>query len=166
MEDFIALLDKDKSFNLLQAAGKANYEWMPREIAEKGVELEGNENIRLEEYIYDMASAMNGCDLVICRAGASTLAEVCACGKPSIIVPSPYVADNHQEKNARALERAGAASVALEKEVDGKGLFEMAKALVSDKAKLEEMGGNAEKLANFDALESIWQAVSETVNGR
>ncbi|MBQ5812681.1 MAG: undecaprenyldiphospho-muramoylpentapeptide beta-N-acetylglucosaminyltransferase [Clostridia bacterium] len=166
MEDFIALVNEDKSFNILQAAGKANFEWMPRELQEKGVELENNENIRLEEYIYDMASAMNGCDLVICRAGASTLAEVCACGKPSLIVPSPYVADNHQEKNARALERAGAAVVALEKEVDGKVLFEMAKSLIADSEKLEAMGTNARKLANFDALESIWQAVCDTVNGK
>ncbi|MBQ2651073.1 MAG: UDP-N-acetylglucosamine--N-acetylmuramyl-(pentapeptide) pyrophosphoryl-undecaprenol N-acetylglucosamine transferase, partial [Clostridia bacterium] len=107
--------------------------------------------------------AMNGADLVICRAGASTLAEVCACGKPSIIVPSPYVADNHQEKNARTLERAGAAIVALEQEDDGAALFARTKALLADPAKLAKMAGNAKKLANYDALDRICAAINETI---
>jgi len=163
MEDFIALLAQDGSFNLLQAAGKSNFQWMPGEIEAKGVDLENCENVRLVEYIYDMAGAMNGADLVICRAGASTLAEVCACGKPSIIVPSPYVADNHQEKNARALERAGAAMVALEPELDGAALFAQAKELLADRAKLDKMAVNARKLANYDALDRIYAAIVETV---
>ncbi len=163
MEDYIALLAKDGSFNLLQAAGKANFQWMPGEIEAKGVDLSATENVRLVEYIYDMAGAMNGADLVICRAGASTLAEVCACGKPSIIVPSPYVADNHQEKNARTLERAGAAIVALEQEDDGAALFARTKALLADPAKLAKMAENAKKLANYDALDRICAAINETI---
>lgn len=164
MEDFIALLAKDGSFNLLQAAGKSNFQWMPGEIEAKGVDLANTENVRLVEYIYDMAGAMNGADLVICRAGASTMAEVCACGKPAIIVPSPYVADNHQEKNARALERAGAAIVALEQEVDGAALFEQAKALLADRQKLDKMAQNARGLANYDALDRIYDAIVETIS--
>lgn len=163
MEDFIALLAKDGSFNLLQAAGKSNFQWMPGEIEAKGVDLKTCENVRLVEYIYDMAGAMNGADLVICRAGASTMAEVCACGKPALIVPSPYVADNHQEKNARALERAGAAVVALEKEVDGKALFEQVKAMLADCEGLAAMRDNARKMASLDALDRIYAAICETV---
>lgn len=163
MEEFISILSADGSFNLLQGAGKANFQWMPHEIEEKGVDLEHSGNIRLMEYIYDMGKVMNACDLIICRAGASTLAEVCACGKPSIIIPSPYVADNHQEKNARALERAGAAKVALENEVDGRSLFEMAKAMLADRAALETMGEKARLLAREDALENIYQAIMATI---
>ena len=163
MEDFIELLSKDGSFNLLQAAGKTNFQWMPGEIRDHGVDLEHSGNIRLTEYIYDMAHVMNACDLVICRAGASTLAEVCACGKPSLIIPSPYVADNHQEKNARALERAGAARVALEPEVDGRSLFEQTKALLHDRAALDDMGRKAAAMAREDALDRIEQAIRETV---
>lgn len=163
MEDFIALLAQDGSFNLMQAAGKSNFQWMPGEIKAKGVDLESCENVRLVEYIYDMAGAMNGCDLVICRAGASTMAEVCACGKPAIIVPSPYVADNHQEKNARTLERAGAALVELEPETDGKALFEQAKKLLADREMLDKMSQNARKLAIYDALDRIYAAIAETI---
>lgn len=163
MEEFISLLANDGSFNLLQAAGKANFQWMPDELKSMGVDLESVPNIRLTEYIYDMGNAMNGSDLVICRAGANTLAEVCACGKPSIIIPSPYVADNHQEKNARAMERAGASVVALEGEIDGKKLFEMTKQLLADKSKLWQMSGNAQSLAKFDALDVIYRAIEETI---
>lgn len=163
MEEFVSLLAEDGSFNLIQAAGRANYQWMPGEIRDRGVDLDHCGNIRLTEYIYDMADVMNASDLVICRAGASTLAEVCACGKPSLIVPSPYVADNHQEKNARALERAGAAVVALEQEVDGAGLFRQAKALLDDRAALAEMGRRARSLAKYDALDRIYAAIVDTV---
>ncbi len=163
MEEFIELLDLDGSFNLMQAAGKTNYAWMPDEIRAHGVDLDHSANVRLTEYIYDMGHVMNACDLVICRAGASTLAEVCACGKPSLIVPSPYVADNHQEKNARALERAGAARVALEKEVDGKALFELTKAMLADRVSLAVMGAKAASLARPDALERIHAAIRETL---
>lgn len=163
MEDFISLLAGDGGFNLIQAAGKANFQWMPAELKQKGVDLDMHPNIRLMEYIYDMGKVMNACDLVICRAGASTLAEVCACGKPSIIIPSPYVADNHQEKNARALERAGAAEVALEKDIDGQGLFQLAQRMLQDRKALGEMGQKAMSLAKEDALDKIYQAIMETI---
>ncbi|MEA4919497.1 MAG: undecaprenyldiphospho-muramoylpentapeptide beta-N-acetylglucosaminyltransferase [Clostridiaceae bacterium] len=163
MEGFIKLLALDGSFNLLQAAGKSSFQWMPSELKEMGVDIESVPNIRLTEYIYDMGNAMNGSDLVICRAGANTLAEVCACGKPSVIIPSPYVADNHQEKNARAMERAGASVVAIESEVDGKKLFAMTKELLADKSKLWQMSGNACALAKFDALDIIYKAIAETI---
>ena len=59
----------------------------------------------MTEYIYDMADRLAAADLVVCRAGAATLGELCLLGRPSLLVPSPFVAENHQEKNARALER-------------------------------------------------------------
>ena len=163
MERFIYRLAGEGGFNLIQGAGSANFKWMPGEIKDMGIELSNCSNIRLMEYIYDMGRVMNSCDLVICRAGASTLAEVCACGKPSIIIPSPYVTGNHQEKNARALERAGAALVALESEIDGDMLFEMTMELLHDRKKLSEMSKNALSLASTDALERIYRAIKETL---
>lgn len=74
------------------------------------MDLDKHPNIELREYIYDMADVMAAADLVICRAGAATLGELCVLGKPSIIVPSPYVAENHQEKNARAIGAEGCLS--------------------------------------------------------
>ena len=76
--------------------------------------------IDMREYIYDMPQVLAAADLIVCRAGAATIAEVCASGTPCIMVPSPNVTGNHQEKNARVLERSGAAAVVREADCDGK----------------------------------------------
>ena len=76
------------------------------------------------EYIFDMPRVMAAADLILCRAGASTLAELTYMGKPVLIVPSPNVTDNHQEKNARVLERSGGAKVFLEGEFDADSLLQ------------------------------------------
>ena len=87
------------------------------------------------------------------------MAEICAAGKPSIIVPSPYVADNHQEKNARVLEKRGAAVVLLEQETTGDKLYETACQLLSQPDKLAEMGRRAKEMAQTDAADRIYQQI-------
>ena len=121
MCDFIKLCSDEKLFNLIHVTGAAAAKWMPDMLSQKGVDIKKTKNVKLYEYIYDMGEKMAAADLVMCRAGASSLAEVCCQAKPSVIVPSPYVTDNHQEKNARVLEKNGAAKVILEKSTDGKG---------------------------------------------
>ncbi len=161
MSECIKLCAQEKPFCLVHAAGASNYKWMPEYIAKMGVDLETARNIDLREYIFDMDKVLCEADLVICRAGASTLAEVCAAGKPSIIVPSPYVADNHQEKNARVLERYGAAVVITEAEATGKKIYDTACQLLQDPAKLQEMGAKARSLAKTDAVEQIYQGICQ-----
>ena len=104
------------------------------------MDLDKHPNIELREYIYDMADVMAAADLVICRAGAATLGELCVLGKPSIIVPSPYVAENHQEKNARALEQKGACQVITEPECTPEKLYHAVTDLLADDEKLAEDG--------------------------
>ena len=82
-----------------------------------------------------MAPVMRAADLVICRAGASTVSELTALGVPAIMVPSPYVTNNHQEKNARALEEHGGAEVLLEKDSSGQALFQAAAGILHDDAR-------------------------------
>ena len=88
--------------------------------------------VTVQPYIYDMAEAYRWADVVICRAGASTLAELASCGLPSILVPFPYAADNHQYKNAKALEREGAAQVIEQSHLDPSSLGEALSALMSE----------------------------------
>ena len=95
-------------------------------LREKGVDLADHPALQVREYIYDMAAVMRAADLVLCRAGASTISELTALGVPALIVPSPYVTNNHQEKNARVLENAGGAAVLLEKDCSGQALFQAA----------------------------------------
>lgn len=159
MVDFIARAAQEGEFNVLHAAGVSNYKWMPDEIRQRGCDLDNASNIDLREYIFEMDKAMAQADLVICRAGASTLAEICCAGLPSIIVPSPYVTGNHQEKNARLLERAGAAVVITEPECTGDKLYETAQSLLRDPERLRKMSECAHKRARPDALRRIYDAV-------
>ena len=102
-----------------------------------------------------MPRVMAAADLIMCRAGASTLAELTYMGKPVIIVPSPNVTNNHQEKNARVLERAGGAKVLLEGEFDADSLLDELKALLADEEKLSGMSTAMRSLAVPDATEKI-----------
>lgn len=149
---------KGTRFRHVHATGSAAVRWLPKMAREQGAVLEGGQ-IELTEYIYDMASYMAAADLVICRAGAATIGELCALGRASIMVPSPYVAENHQEKNARALEHAGACEVLLEHDASPEKLLQMTERLLADHTKREAMGRSAAKLAQLDAGEKIYQEI-------
>lgn len=151
------------SFHHIHATGSAASKWLPKMIRDKGLNPDENPNITITEYIYDMADKLAAADLVLCRAGAATIGELCALGRASIIVPSPYVAENHQEKNARAIENAGACQVLLENEASGEKMFEMTKALLNDDEKRKNMARNASKLASLDAGEKIYQHILQVI---
>ena len=148
-------------FRHIHAAGSFGYKWMPEYVKEQGADLEKNPEIEMREYIYDMPTVMAAADLVICRAGAATISEVSAAGKPAIFVPSPNVTDNHQEKNARILENKGGAVVIRESECDGQRLYDEIMTLLSDGKRLEEMGKAVEKLAVPDSAQRIYQLIRE-----
>ena len=102
---------------------------------------------------------MAAADLVICRAGAITLSELQACGKPAILIPSPYVAENHQYHNAMTLKRAGSAEVIEEKELTAQSLIETVSHLIENPTKLAKMSAAAKSHAINDANERIYQVL-------
>lgn len=164
MAGMFALEAKDNvPYRHVHATGTAAFKWMPDLAAQQGADLAAHPNLQLTEYIYNMAELMAAADLVICRAGAATIGELCALGRPSIMVPSPYVAENHQEKNARALEKAGACRVITEPECTPEKLYRMARELLADDAGRVEMGRCAAKLAALDASEEIYRHILEAV---
>ena len=130
-------------------------------LQEKGVDPEKHSALQLREYIYDMPRVCRAADLVICRAGASTMSELTALGVPALIVPSPYVTNNHQEKNARVLEEAGGAVVLTEKESSGQELFRIACTILRDEARRTEMEANMARLGMRDATERIYETILE-----
>ena len=144
-------------FHHIHATGSFGWRWMPEYVKEQGVDLAAHPQIEMCEYIYDMPQVLAAADLIICRAGAATIAEICASGTPCIMVPSPNVTDNHQEKNARVLERAGAAEVIREADCDGESLYQAAKAILHDPARMRDMRAAARKMAVVDAAERIYQ---------
>jgi UDP-N-acetylglucosamine--N-acetylmuramyl-(pentapeptide) pyrophosphoryl-undecaprenol N-acetylglucosamine transferase len=107
----------------------------------------------LREYEDRMGLAYGAADLVVCRAGSSTLAELAAVGKASLLIPSPNVTENHQEENARGLESAGAAEVLVEQGWDLGNAVGRVHALMADRQRLEAMGRAAKGLARLDAAE-------------
>ena len=151
----------NQPFQHIHSTGSYGWKWMPDYVKEQGVDLESPPAIDMREFIYDMPTVMAAADLVICRAGAATIAEVAAAGKPAIFVPSPNVTDNHQEKNARIIEHGGGAVVLRESECSGDILYDTAKGLLDDPQKLEGMGRAAEALAVPDSAERILNSMME-----
>ena len=150
----------------VHASGAAARDWMPRLVEEQGAALREHPNIELTEYIYDMADRMAAADLIVCRAGAATMGELCMLGRPALLVPSPFVAENHQEKNARALEQAGGCRVLLEKDVSPQRLYDEIGELLSDRERLRQMGRDATRLAAHDASEKIYREIMQAVRER
>jgi UDP-N-acetylglucosamine--N-acetylmuramyl-(pentapeptide) pyrophosphoryl-undecaprenol N-acetylglucosamine transferase len=107
------------------------------------------------KFIDDMPAAFARADLVVCRSGASTVAEITAAGKPAIFVPFPRAADDHQRVNAEALARGGAAVVVEEMKLEGVWLAETIAALLGDAARLAQMSEAARRLAHPNAARDI-----------
>jgi UDP-N-acetylglucosamine--N-acetylmuramyl-(pentapeptide) pyrophosphoryl-undecaprenol N-acetylglucosamine transferase len=110
---------------------------------------------RVEPFLFEMDREMNDADLVICRAGATTLAEVTAAGRPAILIPLPTATDDHQRKNAEVLARAGAAEVIDQRDLSGNRLAVRVAALLADPAGRAAMGNAARALARPDAARDI-----------
>lgn len=161
MVDFLALEAAKEPFHHIHGAGRSGYAEMQALLEEKNVVLAEHPSLRLREYIYDMALVMRAADLVICRAGASTISELTALGVPALIVPSPYVTNNHQEKNARVLEEAGGAVVLLDKDATGQALFRSACSILHDKEGRAAMEKAMGSLGIRDATERIYRTVME-----
>ena len=161
MADFLALEAAKEPFHHIHGAGNAGYPMVKQLLRDKGVDLEAHPALQVKEYIYNMAVVMRAADLVICRAGASTISELTALGVPAVIVPSPYVTNNHQEKNARVLEEAGGAAVLLEKDATGQALFQTACTILHDGERRTGMEKAMASLGIRDATERIYQTVLE-----
>ncbi len=163
MVDFLALEAAKEPFHHIHAAGSGNLTALKHALEERGVVLSEHPALDVREYIYDMARVCRAADLVICRAGASTISELTALGVPALMVPSPYVTNNHQEKNARALEESGGAVVLLERECSGQALFQAASGILRDEERRAEMERSMLSLGIRDAGERIWQTVLEII---
>lgn len=137
----------------LHATGKGGNEKYGAIAASTG--LNKAPNIEIREYIYDMHRQLAAADIVICRAGAITIAENCCMGKASILIPSPNVTDDHQYKNAKVLADAGAALLLKESETDGKVLTDTVRELVVNKEKRNAMSAAAKARAMSNAAEVI-----------
>ena len=141
--------DLAAGLRIIHQTGEADMEWVRAAYGSFPCEAE------LLPFINKMDEAYARADLVVCRAGATTIAELTAFGKPAVLIPYPYAADDHQSLNAEALRERGAAEVILDQELDGEKLAARIRALYLDRARLAVMAQAARRLGRPEAAKKI-----------
>jgi UDP-N-acetylglucosamine--N-acetylmuramyl-(pentapeptide) pyrophosphoryl-undecaprenol N-acetylglucosamine transferase len=129
--------------------GEKDYERVHEAYQKSGI------NAEVRPFLEKMVDEFARADLVVCRAGATTVAELAAAGRPALMIPFPFATDDHQRKNAEAVARAGAGQMILQAELSGERLAQEILALTSDPAKLQQMSVQSRKLAHADAAAKV-----------
>jgi UDP-N-acetylglucosamine--N-acetylmuramyl-(pentapeptide) pyrophosphoryl-undecaprenol N-acetylglucosamine transferase len=153
-------------FHHIHAVGSFGWEWMPDEVASKGVDLSKCPDIDMREYIYNMPTVMAAADVIISRAGSASCNEIAATGTPCVLIPSPNVTDNHQYKNAKALADQGGAVLISEEECTAQRLMDEIQALLSDRERCNRMSMSLQQMAVPDSAERICNILEELVSGK
>lgn len=156
--DMLEKLHGDKDICFLHSTGRYG-KWVSDKLREKDINFGKGTNIEIREYIDNMDICLPACDLVISRAGASSISEIQALSKPSILIPSPNVAENHQYHNAMALAEHGGAVLIEEKDLNGDVLAQKVSELKNDPQSLEKLSVNAGKNAKLNALDEICKII-------
>lgn len=156
-------LEKEAGFPYqhIHATGKFGWRWMPELVRLRGVNPDECDGLDMREYFYNMPTMTAAADIVIGRAGASSCNEIAAAGTPCILIPSPNVTNNHQEKNARVLENRGAAVVVLERDCTPKVLFDTICKLLADREKRQSMSAALHQWVVLNSAERICEIMEE-----
>lgn len=152
----------EKSYQVIIATGNIHYEDFLKKLTESEQSLP--ENIKVVPYIDNMPAVFQAIDLVICRSGATTLTELTALGLPSILIPSPYVTNNHQEANASSLVNNGAAKMIKQAELNGKKLSTTVDDIIQNDKKLSEMKQAAIELGIVDASDRLIREIETLIS--
>ncbi|MBQ9313835.1 MAG: undecaprenyldiphospho-muramoylpentapeptide beta-N-acetylglucosaminyltransferase [Clostridia bacterium] len=155
-DTMVELINDNKltGYEVIYATGNSNYDEVVSNVKIK------NKNIKIEKYIYNMNEVMKAADLVVCRSGALTVTEIAIVGVPSILIPFPYAAENHQFYNAKTLEDVGAGIVIEEKNLTKDILEEKINEVMKNDRKINEMSNNAKKIGDNQALERIEKTIN------
>ncbi|WP_314853319.1 undecaprenyldiphospho-muramoylpentapeptide beta-N-acetylglucosaminyltransferase [uncultured Granulicatella sp.] len=159
-EVFVEALEgfADKNYHVIMVTGEVHYDKINNQITNSEKSLP---NVSVFPYIKDMPQLFQNVDLVVCRSGATTLTELTALGLASILIPSPYVTNNHQEANARSLVDQGAASMILEKELNAQTMLAEIDDILLDSHKKEAMAASAKKMGITDASSRLTSMIHE-----
>lgn len=163
MAQLMARSAKDKKYYHIHAYGQQGGYTLDLLRAE-GVDPDLCDNLDVRPYIDNMNECLAACDLVVSRAGAITLSEIQAKGRPAVLIPSPFVAENHQYHNAMSMANKKAALVIEQKDLTGEKLMETVDSIVVDPKVLEKYRRNAQKMAITDANERIYKTIKEVLN--
>lgn len=159
VRDMINLHGNEISYNLILATGMKHFEKVMRYIKNPLPD-----HIQVVPYIYNMGEVLAAADLAVTRGGAITISELSVLGVPSILVPSPFVAENHQEYNARALESKGAAVVILQNQLTQEILYGQIQKLITDKDLRIKMAAAAKKSGIKNAAPAIYNLIKKAIS--
>ena len=148
-------LFEQKDYQVLYVTGKPFYEDMKQYQ---------NDHVKMVPYVDDMPSLLNHTDLIVSRAGASTIAEITAIGVPAILIPSPYVAANHQEYNALELVQQDAAKMILEKDLNAQAFVSLIDEVMGNQVTLDSLKQNAKKIGKPQACHDMYRVIKELLN--
>lgn len=144
------------------APGPHQFDLVKKEIKD----LSKQKEVKIVPYIYNMEEILNSVDLVICRSGAMTITEIAQVGKAAIFVPLPNVSNNHQEYNAKVLEKVGAAKIILNKDLNADTLNNEILDILENPEKVKQMGQNAKKIAKQEVENKIYTEVKKLVKSK
>jgi len=142
--ELLSSLEEYENYHFVYVTGEVHFENVQKEIEKRGFDLDLITNVSIFPFLYNMPEILAATSVIVSRAGASTLAEITALGVPAILIPSPYVTNNHQEKNAKWLEEQGAAKMIREKDLNGEVLLSAIETLMEN--------GNREKVVHASKL--------------
>ncbi|WP_418790565.1 undecaprenyldiphospho-muramoylpentapeptide beta-N-acetylglucosaminyltransferase [Phosphitispora sp. TUW77] len=148
-----------QDIQLVLVTGQTGYDEILGDFRDRGIDLAGCGNVTVTPYLYNIDEALAAADLVICRAGAASIAEITVRGLPAVLIPYPYASGNHQEFNAEALVRNGAAVMIPDSNLAGKVLWDIIYNLISERHVLAEMAKKSRSLGKPGALKHIVQII-------
>lgn len=146
-------------YQFLYVTGDIHYNSVIAEVKKRG----NPDNVLVKPFIHNMPQVLAGIDLIVARAGATTLAEITALGLPSILIPSPYVTNNHQEKNARALSDHGAAILMLEKDLSGEKLLQHINHIFTENGRWQKMHEASKAIGMPNAATDFYQLLKSLI---
>ena len=164
MYDIMKQINGEKRVRLFFGTGRAYYDKVMEKVEEEGLEI--HDNTLIKPYIEDMVTYLAASDLMVSRAGALTVAEACACGRASVLIPSPNVTGNHQYYNAKEIADHGAAVLIEEKDFDFDIMMKQVVRFLNDREALQEMAGNAKKIGDTDACGIIYKGIMDDLNDK
>ena len=165
MVEFISKNAKKKDFYHTHATGDRGWGWMPDALRDQGFDVEKKGTVSVQPYLYDMPLHLAAADAVVSRAGAITLGELTALGKPAVLIPSPHVTHNHQYYNARSLSDRGGAILLEEKDLSAERLYELVLGLKEHPEQRAALSRHAMELALPQAAEVIYNEIFALLKG-
>ena len=159
-------MDAGFPYQHIHGVGSYGWEWFPDRIKELGVDAASSGALDVREYIYNMPTVMAAADIIISRAGASSCNEIAASGTPCVLIPSPNVTDNHQEKNARVIADKGGAVLLLEKDCSAQRLYELVQEILSDEQRKNAMSTALRSACVLDSADRICNILEDLASSK